>query len=206
VVLVLFVLILAGGYVGVSLWKDAAEDRLAVAEGEAIDLVKQKANYDEVVQVNRDLRMTQSALTASMSYEIRWPDLVDQMFKHMPEGAKLESIALRGMSASEAVSASENVLAPARIGTVTMTVQAPSLTAVGDWIDSFNLIPGIEDATWNSLTSTAVGQAEGFTVAASAQVNLVGLSGNPALPEDFRDWLTDALKGGQPLVEEGAAD
>ncbi|MDR0594565.1 MAG: hypothetical protein LBG60_15220 [Bifidobacteriaceae bacterium] len=211
VALVLLVLALGGGYVGISLWKGAAEDRLATAEAEAARLVKQKEQYAEVIQVNRDLEMTKSALMASMSYEIRWPALVEEMFRYMPEGVRLQSISLQGMSANDVIGASENVFAPPRIGTVTLSVFAPSLDAVSDWLDSFDLIPGLEDTTYYSLSadqsSLAVGEDGGFVLNASTQINLIGLTGKGALPDDFKEWLFTAQQGGEQAAgDEEAAE
>ncbi|MDR2253348.1 MAG: hypothetical protein LBD97_05730 [Bifidobacteriaceae bacterium] len=203
-VLVLVVLALAGGYVGISLWSGAAEDRLAAAEAEATRLAERRKQYAEVIQVSEELEMTKNALAAAVSYEIRWPDLIAAMFDNRPPDSRLAGFTLAGMSAGEAMASSDNVLAPARIGMVTLVIETPSLPATSAWLRSFNSIPGVEDGSYFSAVKQDGVRGEIWVVNCTAQVNLVGLVGGAVFPEDFQEWLVASRAGGEQPAEGSA--
>jgi hypothetical protein len=202
VVLAVVVVALVGGYVGVSIWKGAAEERLAAAKVESTRLEKERKQYAEVISVMEQLEATNNALLVAVTYEMRWPELIAGVFNNMPTGSTVESINLQGMSATQAIGAPESPLAPPRIGAVNVVINVPSLKEVGDWVDGFNLIAGLEDGGWSAVSRQSV--ASVFQANCSAQINLAGLVGSVYLPQDFQDWLANAHQGNtQPPAEEG---
>ncbi|MDR0626896.1 MAG: hypothetical protein LBG11_06510 [Bifidobacteriaceae bacterium] len=192
VVLAVLVLAIGGGYVGLRIWKGAADDRLAAAESESARLAKQKKKYDEVIQVNEDLEKTTNALMVSEFYSIRWPTLIDQIFSNRPEDSFVSSINLQGMSATEALSSPDNPLAPARIGAVNIVILIPTLQEVSQWVTSFNSIAGLEEGAYTAAIITTLESSDYYTATCSAQVNLIGLVGSELMPDDFRKWLAEA--------------
>jgi hypothetical protein len=206
VALALVIVVLGGIYVGLSMWKGGAEDRLADAKAEATRLAAAREQYAEVIAVNEELKMTENALAVAVSYEIRWPELIDAIFRDRPADAVVSTINFQGMSASEAPTAVDNVLAPARIGAVQLVIDVPELKGVAEWVNSFNAIPGLEYGGWTSVNAKGSDSGSAFTVTCSAQVNLVGLVGNvDVFPKDFQEWLALAQVGGEapPAAEEG---
>ncbi|MDR1633493.1 MAG: hypothetical protein LBS27_00905 [Bifidobacteriaceae bacterium] len=192
IVLVLVVLGLGGGFAGLSIWKGMAESRHSQAQDESKRLAKERERYAEVIQVKEDLQLTADALLVAVSYEIRWPELVDAMFANVPEGANMDSMTLRGMSATEAAAPSDSVLAYPGIGGVSLSVEVPSMPAVAAWVRGFNSIPGLEEGVYTSAIKQATPGGEVWAVTCSAQVNLVGLVGSEFLPKDFQEWLLAA--------------
>jgi hypothetical protein len=209
VTLALVLVALAAVYVGISVWKGAAQSRLEAAQVETQRLADQKKQYAEVIRVKEELKMTEDALIASMSYEINWPELIDGLFAKTPQGSELQSITLRGMSAAEAMPPPRNILAPAPVGSIDIVLMAPSVAGVAEWIESIKTIPGVEDVDWASVRSEAPSDSgagaddadedgETYRVNASGQVNLIGLSGNEYLTPEFLAWLATAKMGAQP--------
>ncbi|MDR2567390.1 MAG: hypothetical protein LBC97_15275 [Bifidobacteriaceae bacterium] len=207
VALALVVLVLVAGYVGVSIWKGAADSRLAKAESEAQRLAEEKEQYAEVIKINEELKATGDALMVAVSYEIRWPELIYAMFDNVPDGSVVSSITLQGMSAGKTMSSSGNVLAPAAIGSATIMLDVPDMPGVSAWVRGFNSIPGLEFGTYSAATKRETPRGEVWTATCSAQINLVGLVGNELFPKDFQEWLLTAqAQGAGTTTEEGKTD
>jgi hypothetical protein len=196
VVLCFVVILLGGGYVGVTFWKGTADARVTEAQEEAARLKTEKKQYAELIDVNRQLDEAKAAEVASMGYELRWADLLQVMVDTRPPGSLVASIGGLSMSASQELSPSTNVLARPAVGRLTIVLQVVDFVDAAQWLDTLDATPGLEMAHCGSYNWLEAGEGVGvYEIQCSAEANLAGLSGK-ALPQEFNDWLTAQKEGG----------
>ncbi|MDR2454563.1 MAG: hypothetical protein LBD51_08555 [Bifidobacteriaceae bacterium] len=200
--LVAAVVVLAAGYVGLTIWKGAAYARVEAATQEATRLAEEKKQYDELIAVEQDLADAQDAKVAATAYEIKWPEMFQAMVDTRPEGSVVNNISGNGMSASSGLSSSSNVLARPAVGRMTMVLTVPSLQAAAQWVETLNATSGLESAGYQSLSrQVAEDGTVAYKISCSADINLLGLTGK-SLPEEFREWQETGGSTGAEAEEE----
>jgi hypothetical protein len=188
VFLAVAVLAMGGGYVGLMVWKGGAEERVAAAEAEAEQLANAKKQYAELLEVNQQLQDTDNARVAAIGYELEWADLIQAMVDSRPAGSRVAVITGSGMSAGMELQASTNVLARPAVGRIMVGIRVTTLDEVAEWITTLDGTPGLEMATYSVIESPEK-ENPGlyYDVTCSAEVNLLGLTGE-VLPPEFTEW------------------
>jgi hypothetical protein len=171
-----------------------ATTALAQAQTRVDSLNAKTKEYQEVIDVQAETKLTTEALRTAMAYEIEWETYITALRETLPEGASIVSFDAQGMSATQELLLRANILADPGLGEITMTAVMGSLPDIAEWIERLEAIDGVSDALYTSaqLQDKETGESQ-FQVSWTVVLDLDALSG-------------DVLEDGELDADGGTAD
>jgi len=155
-VVVVLAFLMASGQVG------GAEDDLADAEAQGQQLESDVAGYAEAPEVTTALTETQTNLATTMTPEIRWSFLLNDLSLVAPRTSRLSSLTAVNTAAaaqldpvsSTALTVPVTPLGAPSMGSVTFTGTAVDFDAVAAWLQSLAKQEGLAEPSVTSVART----------------------------------------------------
>ena len=179
------VLILIGGAYAASIMARAgAQDELADAQEDTLQLQAEESKYAEVPAVRKALDTTKMVRALGMATEVQWNGYLSAITAVLPVDASIETITLEAATPMSAPQAPASPLQGPSVGMLTFTGRSATLPDTAAWIDALNSVPGFSDA-W--VTSALVEGADGepfYTVNSTVQVTAQAYAHRFAVTEE----------------------
>jgi hypothetical protein len=178
IALVTALVLLAAGY-GIATYRSSVEqDRVEVAESEALILRQQQRVYQEVISAQTQSKAINSQLSTLVATDVDWAKLFGALRAVAPRGLALTSV---GVALTDPATASGTTSTAAGlpsadgtvpIGTVTISGVSASKVAIAAYVDALGTVTGIG----NTLLSGVTDQQAGTDFTLRADLSPVALS------------------------------
>lgn len=164
----LCVVLVAGGYSYSSLVAQQSELALTDARMQAAAVLGQQADYIEVLGVQGELDTVTAAQAIGTSTEVDWQTYMDAVTATLPEGVLLTGFSMESATPLLDFTPATAPLQGERVANLSFTVIAPDLPTLQAWLDSLVTLDGFVDASLGS----AVLQVEEGVIEASVIMHI----------------------------------
>ncbi|MFT4123814.1 MAG: hypothetical protein QM635_08280 [Microbacteriaceae bacterium] len=163
-IVVLTIVIVAAGYLGVSVLEQQAEQRLADAQRETTALLAEQAQYAEISTLQSKVAGIQTDQQTATATEIDWKSYLEALQKTLPDGAAISSVSVTGAAPGETATTSSSPLDAPAVAQLTLTATADGVLDVVEWINAFSSLPGYAGSVPTSVSTADDGYQVSFTI------------------------------------------
>jgi hypothetical protein len=172
--LALFVLALAAGYVGISMLTASAVSDAQAAENRSTELQAQISALSEVDQVQQQILNADSARQYAAAVETFWPLLYSSVNGLLPEGSTIQIFDVTMTPFGTSPASPTGPFDITGVGSIAFTAEVPFYVDAASFEDQLNTVPGFERARVSTVTVAAA------TVGAES----AAVSGEGEAPDD----------------------
>lgn len=148
--------------------------RLADAQSVSAELLSEQQTYISVREVQGHVDLAHAAREVGSATEIDWKAFLLDVRSLLPADVSIDGVDITSSSPLELYPQATSPLQPARVATLDLTLSAPGLPAVPEWLDALESLPGFADASPGSI---ALGDNGGYKVGVKVHVNEEAFSG-----------------------------
>ncbi|QNE37057.1 hypothetical protein [Leifsonia shinshuensis] len=130
----------------------------ATAEQNRSDaLIRQQAQYGPLRTAQSEAALVKAAQSVGGATDIDWSALGDSLLKSLPAGAAITNVSID--AASPLVPYQQSLVpgSPTRVATATVTISAPDLTTVTQWLSTLGSLPNVVDSSAGAITVQSTG-------------------------------------------------
>lgn len=149
--------IVVGGMAAASWQAMQVQSALSAAQDRTTQLLNEQTRYVEVRQVQDAIDTTLAARWIGASTEINWDSYLARVRATLPDAVSVTSISIDQASPVEPYPQATVPLQGARVATLTLTLNSPTLPPVPQWLSALALLPGCVDGTPTSITRADTG-------------------------------------------------
>ncbi|ROQ37390.1 hypothetical protein EDF46_2846 [Frondihabitans sp. PhB188] len=139
---------------GATLVSMHAQEDLATSQGETSSLSAEQAKYAKVKVVENQTTLIDAARQVGGGTDIDWNAYLQKLQATLPADTTIKSVSVDSASATTAYTQSSAALQGVRIGTVTVTVESPTLPSVPKLLNGLVTLPGYVDATPGTVNAS----------------------------------------------------
>lgn len=167
VIVVLAVLVAAGGIGAAWYSQHTAQAGLSSANATTADLATQRESFADVVAAQSEIESGAAAVKVGGGTDIDWSPYLQKLQGTLPSGVTLTAVTIKSADTQSAFPQSTVPLEGARIATITFTAASTTLPSIPTWIDGLSSLPGFADASPNSVSKGD----SGYTATVTMNVN-----------------------------------
>jgi len=130
---------------------------LTAVESETNSLLQQQQKYAEVRTTEQQSALIESGQKVGGATEIDWQGYVSELQAALPAGVTIASLGIDSAGPTAVYTQSSTPLQGQRIGTITATVDSPTIPSVPDWTDSLEELRGYVDSSIGSINQQSSG-------------------------------------------------
>jgi hypothetical protein len=137
-------------------------------------LKRQQTKFDELVKTQTQAKAINAQLTAIMSNDMLWGELVSSMIAVAPDDIELSGVSANVPAAGMTTATNTNIIGPPSVkvlGTLTVNGVGPRKDVIALYVDALDTVPGLGNAF---LMSAAEGD-EGFEFAVRVDITTAAL-------------------------------
>ena len=149
---IIFVLLLAGLYVGATFLKGQAQQAQAAEEQRTVELQAQIAAFSEVDSVKAELLNAESARQYAAGVEVFWPLIVASLETGFPDSVDVDVVSFEFPAFGSSPAVPESPFARSPIGKINFTVNIATLPEASEIEDQLNRVPFFERARVSAIT------------------------------------------------------
>jgi hypothetical protein len=146
-VVVLAVVVVAGGYLFATIRSAAAEAELSAAQDRTLELLAEQGEYSEASAASDLVDAALTDRVTVVSNEVPWADVIDAIRRLLPPETTLDSATMTARSPWAQEMVTQGPLRAPRVATITFDVKSPSLLDTPAVVRALATIPGYADAT-----------------------------------------------------------
>lgn len=145
---VVIALVFAGGCTaGATALSAASQSQLDAANADSQSLFAQLGKFKDVQSLQQQIAVGDAAVKVGGSTEIDWQAQIDAIEQNMPSTYEVSTITADSASAIQDYPQGTTPLEQPRAASVTMTLDAPTVTELPIWLRKLRAIPAYADAT-----------------------------------------------------------
>jgi len=174
------VLVVLAAWFAVSSWQAGRQQTaLAAAETEAIGLRQQQRQYSELINAQAQSTRIDTQLATLLKTDVQWATLLGRLRAAAPRGLSLSSLAIAltdpttqaaGSSAASAASGLPANDGKTPIGSLTVSGDATTTTAIAGYVDAVAEVPGVGNVLLSGVNDE--GGTTNFTLRADLRSTL----------------------------------
>jgi hypothetical protein len=149
---VVAIVIVAGGYAGASFQANDAQAALAASSAQTASLLAERLKYVSASTIADQATAVQKAETEATSTEVLWGELYERVSGLLPNGAKIVSGSFKGRAPWEPELTPAGPLRQAHVAAASLVISTSTVQQVNGFMASLLALPGYADATLDSLT------------------------------------------------------
>lgn len=149
---ILSVILVAGGYAYATITAVASAQRLVDSNTTTTSLLNQAKEYSEVTQLQAQVKTDKAAQIVGVSTEIDWQAYLELVQGSLPAGTSIRTVSATTVAAGAEAPAPGGPLLNPSIATLNFDATTATLPDVSAWIDSLSKLPGFADALATSIT------------------------------------------------------
>jgi Tfp pilus assembly protein PilN len=151
------------GCAAVTVWSQlgvsAAEQDLAVAKDQGVQLQRQQVKYAEAPKVRGELDTLKAVRETALGTDVAWYQFLQDLAVNTPTGTQLSSVTIT-MTGAAVAATSTTPFTPANLGSVKVSGQARQFTDVASWLDAVDRVHGLAGSGLDTaVKSTTTSQA-----------------------------------------------
>ena len=166
---------------GASLNAAQAGSELTTAEGETNTLLQQQQKYAEVRTTEQQSALIEAGQRVGAATEVDWSAYIAGLQAALPAGVTISALGVDSADPTTAYAQPTTPLQGQRIGTITVTVDSPTIPSVPDWTDSLRKLRGYVDSSISSITKQS--SANTYTADITIHINEKAYDGKYAKGE-----------------------
>lgn len=159
-ILVVVLILVAGGVTAASLYSASAQARLAAAQARTDELFVEQTTYSEVRQIENEITLVKGALTVGASTEVDWQEYLTEVRAKLPGDVTVDTVTVESAAPFQLYTQPTAPLQSERVATLTIGLTSPVLPTVPAWLEALKELPGYADATPSSITRADTGTFE----------------------------------------------
>lgn len=187
--LVVAALIALLGWIVASQKEAAAQEDLAIATAERVQLEKEAARYAAVPLVFAAVADAQDQLQLAMGNEVRWSFFLNDLALTMPSGVSLETLALTSpppgastLATAPSSAAASTPTAPTSgagmpgLGSMSVSAKAFTYNHVANWLDAIAKLPTVADPYVGTISAATEQETDIVTYTSTGTLTSEALS------------------------------
>jgi hypothetical protein len=155
--LVVTVAVVIAAVLGASVVAVTAQSAANAEQARGTELLQQQAKYQPLRQAQSEAALIKAARAVGGSTDIDWSALGTSLITSLPVGATITNVEVSAASPVAPYQQSLVPGAPAQVATATVTISAPNLTAVRQWLSALSSLPNVVDTAAGAITVQATG-------------------------------------------------
>lgn len=165
VLVVLAIVVAVAGVAFASVQATAAQAALDAANAKTTSLLQARVKYATASSVAAQLSATQQALKENASTEVLWGDMYKQVQKLLPDGASITGGDFKARMVTDPTFLPAGPLrAASHVASMSVTVTGLGIPQSANLLDVLTKMPGVVDATLDSVTHTSGPYVSIFTL------------------------------------------
>jgi hypothetical protein len=155
--LVVTVAVVIAAVLGAAAFAFTAQVAAAAEQGRSAELLQQQAQYAPLRAAQSEAVLLKAAQSVGGATDIDWSALGDSLLKSLPAGATITNVSIDAATPLAPYQQSLVPGTPTRVATATVTISAPDLTAVTQWLSTIGGLPNVVDASAGAITVQSTG-------------------------------------------------
>lgn len=175
-------------YAFAQLVRTQADNELADADAQTMQLQAEERQYAEVPLVLGQIADIEEAQLVGTATEIAWKPYVDAITAVLPADVSIDSLSVQGPSPFAPPTDPVDPLQGASIGSISFEMRSKTVPNTSDMLDALAGVPGLADPWVSSVTASEEEGSTFYAVSATVQLTESTLSGRF---EDVPDEAAD---------------
>ncbi|MEY9952574.1 hypothetical protein [Leifsonia sp. EB34] len=155
--LVVTVAVVVAAVLGAAAYALTAGVAATAEQARSDSLLKQQAQYAPLRAAQSEAALVKAAQAVGGATDIDWSALGDALLKSLPAGATITNVSIDAASPLAPYQQSLVPGTPIRVATATVTINAPDLNAVTQWLSTVGSLPNVVDSSAGTITVQATG-------------------------------------------------
>jgi Tfp pilus assembly protein PilN len=129
------------------------QGQLTSAQAGTQTLLLDQQKYSTLTKTQALLKSETAARTLLTSTAVPWSDILSELESKLPSGASVQSAAFTGRAPWDPVLTPTGALRPARVATISLTVQTSSISDASSYVEQISTEKFVADASPSSVTN-----------------------------------------------------
>lgn len=155
--LVVTVAVVIAAVLGASLVAASAQSAAEAEQARGSELLQQQAKFQPLRQAQSDAALIKAGRAVGGSTDIDWSALGTSLITSLPAGTAITNIEVNAASPVAPYQQSLVPGAPPQVATATVTISAPDLAAVRQWLSTLSSLPNVVDTSAGAITVQSTG-------------------------------------------------
>ncbi|MEY9851710.1 hypothetical protein ABH923_001388 [Leifsonia sp. EB41] len=155
--LVVTVAVVIAAVLGAAAFAFTAQVAATAEQGRSSALLKQQAQYAPLRAAQSEAALLKAGQSVGGATDIDWSAVGDSLLKSLPAGTTITDVSIDAASPLTPYQQSLVPGTPTRVATATVTISAPDLTTVTQWLSTIGGLPNVVDASAGAITAESTG-------------------------------------------------